>query len=180
MKRVLIRIFAVPALAGLLAAPSFSQITFKSGPNGLDMRDPLAGVKQALNLTDSQVSQLQGLLESQLSALQPLLDDVAAKDAAFQNALQGGDATTVGNVALALQSSKKALNAAQDANREALLGVLTAAQKQIVNDYLKIAQNGGLGPFEMLLGGGPGAVVINTGGLHMSGSIRHILGPRPF
>jgi hypothetical protein len=154
MKNVLLRIGVVALFISLFATPSFSQITFSTTPGGTQPPDPFTGLKQALNLTDSQVSQLQSLLQSQSSSLQALLDDVKTKQEALQRALQGTDATAIGNAMLALQTSQKALKAAQDANHDALMAVLTSAQQQIVNDYLKVAQNGGLGPLE-LFGKGP-------------------------
>jgi Spy/CpxP family protein refolding chaperone len=164
MKNVLLRIVVVVLFAGLFAAPSFSQIGFSTNPGGAQMPDPLAGAKQALNLTDGQVSQLQSLLQSQASALQPLLDDVRAKQNALNTALQGSDATAIGNAMLALQNSQNALKSAQNANHSALMAVLTTAQQQIVSDYLKVVQNGGIGP----LGGfdiGPGVPFGAAGGL---------------
>src|SRR5262245_23404904 len=152
MKNALLRIVAISLVAALFATPAFSQIRIDtSGGNGPDL---LAGLKKALNLTDTQVSQLQTLSQSQMTGLQPLFTDLKAKQDAVQTALQGGNATTIGNAMLALQNSQKALKAAQDANRDALMALLTPAQKQIVTDYLLIAQNGGLGPLGMF-GDGP-------------------------
>jgi hypothetical protein len=166
VKNVLLRFVVVVSLAGLFGAPSFSQIRFSINPGGAQPPDPFAGAKQALNLTDSQVSQLQSLLQSQSSSLQSLLNDVTAKQNALDTALQGSDATTIGNAMLALQSSQRALQSAQDANHAALMAVLTSAQQQIVSDYLKVAQNGGLGPLEMFPAG-PGAQLAVGKGLSM-------------
>lgn len=163
MKNVLLRFVAVSVITALFATASFSQISVGiagvAGSNG-PVQDPLAGLKKALNLTDSQVSQLESLIQSQMASLQPLFADLMAKQEALQTALQGGNATAIGNAMLAVQSSENALKTAQDANREALMVVLTAAQKQIVNDYLLIAQNGGPGPLGIFgegpIGPGPG------------------------
>jgi len=162
MKNVLLRIGVVALLISLLAVPSFSQVTFSAASGGGQPPDPFAGLKQSLNLTDSQVSQLQSLLQSQSSSLQALLDDVKTKQEAVQRALQGTDATAIGNAMLALQTSQNALKAAQDSNHAALMAVLTSAQQQIANDYLKVAQNGGLGPLEVS-GKGPIALAVGFG-----------------
>jgi septal ring factor EnvC (AmiA/AmiB activator) len=169
MKNLLLRIVVIALFSGLFAPASFSQISFSTAPGSMQPPDPFAGVKQALNLTDSQVSQLQSLLQSQSSSLQPLLDDMKAKQEALQRALQGSDATAIGNAMLALQSSQKALKSAQDANHDALMAVLTSAQQQIANDYLKVAQNGGLGPLEVF-GKGPIAGLGGVGGLVIRGA----------
>jgi len=164
MKKVLLLIVAGSVFTGLFAPAAFSQIGFSvQGGPGSPM-DPLAGAKKALNLTDTQVSQLESLLQSQLTALQPLFTDLRAKQDAVQTALQGGNATAVGNAMLAVQSAQKALKAAQDTNHDALMAVLTAAQKQIVNDYMAVAQNGGLGPLGMFGDGpmGPGVAVFHA------------------
>jgi hypothetical protein len=166
VKIVLLRFVVVVMLAGLFGATSFSQIRFSTNPGGGQPADPLAGAKQALNLTDGQVSQLQSLLQSQSSALQPLLNDVTAKQNALNTALQGSDATAIGNAMLALQSSQRTLQSAQDANHAALMAVLTSAQQQIVNDYSKVVQNGGLGPLEMFAAG-PGIQLPVGKGLSM-------------
>jgi len=170
MKNVLHRIVAVSLVAGLFATAAFSQIRIDTSGGTGSAQDPLAGLKKALNLTDTQVSQLQSLSQSQMSALQPLLTDLKAKQDAVQTALQGGNATEIGNAMLALQNSQNALKKAQNANHEALMAVLTPAQKQIVNDYLLVAQNGGLGPLGMF---GDGPVGPGIG-------FFHIAGPAPF
>src|SRR5262245_49755404 len=154
MKNVLFRIVAFSVVTGLFASAAFSQIRIDTSGGTGPAQDLLAGLKNALNLTDTQVSQLQSLSQSQMSALQPLFTDLKAKQDAVQTALQGGNATAIGNAMLALQNSQKALKTAQDANRDALMVLLTPAQKQIVTDYLLVAQNGGLGPFGMF-GYGP-------------------------
>ena len=166
MKLVLHRFVVVVLTVGLFSATSFSQIRFSINPGGAQPPAPLAGAKQALSLTDSQVSQLQSLLQSQSSTLQPLINDLTAKQNALTTALQGSDATAIGNAMLALQSSQRALQSAQDANHAALMAVLTSAQQQIVNDYSKVVQNGGLGPLEMFAAG-PGIQLPVGKGLSM-------------
>jgi len=168
MKNVLRRIVAFSVAIGLFAIVAFSQI--RTGAPGAISTDPFAGLKKALSLTDTQVNQLQSLVESQMSALQPFFTDLMAKQDALQTALQGGNATEIGNAMLALQNSQNALKKAQTANHEALMAVLTPAQKQIVNDYLLVAQNGGLGPLGMF---GDGPVGPGIG-------FFHIAGPAPF
>jgi Spy/CpxP family protein refolding chaperone len=170
MRNVLIRIVAVSAVTALFATASFSQINVVAGvPAGNGpIQDPFAGLKKALSLTDSQASQLESLIQSQMASLQPLFSDLMAKEDALQTALQGGNATAIGNAMLEVQSAQKALKTAQDANRDALMAVLTAAQKQIVNDYLLIAQNGGLGPLGIGIDG-PIAFRPGAGFFHVTG-----------
>jgi Spy/CpxP family protein refolding chaperone len=166
MKNVSLRTVAVLVVAGLFAIAAFSQIRI-GGPDGTAfMQDAFAGLKKALSLTDTQVSQLESLVQSQMAALQPLFAELMAKQEAVQTALQGGNATAIGNAMLALQSSQKALKTAQDGNLNALLDLLTPGQKQIVNDYLLIAQNGGPGPLGIF---GEGPVGPGVRFLHIAG-----------
>jgi Spy/CpxP family protein refolding chaperone len=170
MKNVLFRIVAVSVVTGLLATAAFSQIRVGTAGDAGSGPDPLAGVKKALSLTDVQVSQIESLLKSQMAALQPLFTDLMEKQDALQTALQGGNATAIGNAMLAVQSSQQALKTAQDANHDALMAVLSTAQKQIANDYLLVAQNGGLGPLGM----------VGVGPVRPGVAVFHVAGPPPF
>lgn len=142
----------------------------------------LAGLQKALDLTDAQVSPLQSLVQSQASSLQTLLTNVRTAQQSFQTALKGTDTAAIGTAALAVQSAETALTNAQKANRQALLAVLTTAQQQIVNDYLLIAQNGGLGLFgQGFAGQGPGGQFRGPGAASGPvGAPQFLSGPRPF
>ena len=157
MKVVLSRAVLTVMCAAALMIPSFAQTTSGNQPT----HNPLSRFQKALNLSSTQVSQLQGLLKSQRAAIQPLRADVQAKRQALKSALQGSDVSAIGSAMVALKSSATALKNARTANNNALMAVLTPAQAQMVSDYLTLAKAGGAGP----LGGGFGG--------HFSGRWRH-------
>jgi Heavy-metal resistance len=149
MKGVLFRTGLTLVCAGALAATAFAQTG--SGTSSRQF-NRLSRLQTALNLSDSQVSQIRTLLKSQATTLRPYWTDVKAKRQALHTALQGTDASAIGSAALALRTSRSALKNARQANRQAILAKLTPAQAQIVKDYETIARAGGGG----LLGGGRG------------------------
>jgi Spy/CpxP family protein refolding chaperone len=134
--------------AAALMIPSFAQTTSGTQPT----HNRLTRLQKALNLSSTQVSQLQGLLQSQRVAMQPLRADLKVKRQSLQSALQGSDMSAVGSALVALKSSQTALKNARLADHNALMAILTPTQAQVVSDYLTLAKVGGAGP----LGGGFG------------------------
>jgi hypothetical protein len=146
MKGVLFRTGLTLVCAGALAATAFAQTG--SGTSSRQF-NRFSRLQKALNLSDSQVSQIQTLRKSQAASTRPLWADVKAKRQALRAALQGTDASAIGSATLALRASQSALKNARQANRQAILATLTPSQAQIVKDYETIARAGGAG----LLGG---------------------------
>ena len=149
MKVVLSRAALTVMCAAALMIPSFAQATSGTQPT----RNPFSRLQKALNLSSTQVSQLQGLLQSQRTTMQPLRADAQAKRQALQSALQGSDMSAIGSALVALRSSETALKNARTANQNALMAVLTPAQAQIVSGYLTLAKAGGAGPLDGGFGG---------------------------
>jgi hypothetical protein len=79
--------------AAALVIPSYAQTTSGTQPT----HNRLSRLQKTLNLSDTQVSQLQGLLQSQRAAMQPLRADLKAKRQSLQSALQGSDMSAVGS-----------------------------------------------------------------------------------
>jgi Spy/CpxP family protein refolding chaperone len=158
MKGVLFRTGLTLACAGALAATALAQTG--SGTSSRQF-NRFSRLQKALNLSDSQVSQIRTLRKSQAASIQPLWADVKAKRQALRAALQGTDTSAIGSAAVALRTSQSALKNARQANRQAIMATLTPSQAQIMKDYETIARAGGAG----LLGrgrgfgprGGPGA-----------------------
>jgi Spy/CpxP family protein refolding chaperone len=149
MKGVLFRAGIAFACAAALAATSIAQTS--SGTSS-QSHNRFSRLQKALNLTDSQVNQIIGLVQSQAANMKPYRQDVLAKRQALRTALQGTDNSAIGSATVALRTSMKALRNARQANRQAILAVLTPAQAQVVKDYETVAKAGGAG----LLGGGRG------------------------
>lgn len=149
MKGVLFRTGLTLVCAGALAATALAQTG--SGTSSRQF-NRFSRLQTALNLSDSQVSQIRTLLKSQAASIRPYWADVKAKRQALRTALQGTDTSAIGSATVALQASRSALKNARQANHQAILAILTPSQAQIVKDYETIARAGGAG----LLGGGRG------------------------
>jgi Spy/CpxP family protein refolding chaperone len=135
--------------AAALMIPSYAQTTSGTQPT----HNRFSRLQKTLNLSSTQVSQMQGLLQSQRAAMQPLRADLKAKRQSLKSALQGSDMSAVGSALVALKSSQTALKNARTANHNALMAILTPAQAQIVSDYLTLAKTGGAGPLGGAFGG---------------------------
>jgi Spy/CpxP family protein refolding chaperone len=120
-----------------LMVPSFAQTVSGNQPHA---RNPIAGLQKALNLSQAQVSQIQGLFQSQRSAMQPLRADVKAKRQALHTALQGNDTSAIGSAMLALRSSEAALKNARAASHKAFMAVLSPSQAQMLTDYETVSK----------------------------------------
>ena len=144
MKVTLSRAAIALVCAAALAIPSFAQAP---PAKAAQARNPISRLQKALNLSDTQVSQIQGLMRSQRAAMQPLRADLRTKMQALRTASQGTDAAAIGSALLAVKSSRQALKNAQTANLNALMAVLTPAQAQVVKDYQTLARSGGAGLF---------------------------------
>ena len=160
MKVILSRVALILTYTAVLTIPSFAQTT-----SGTRQHNPLSRLQKALNLSSTQVSQIQGLMQSQRAAMQTLRADIKTRQQALLTALQGSDTSVIGTALLALRSSETALKNAETANHNALMAVLTPAQAQIVSDYLTLAKAGGAGP----LGDGSGGH-FGRGWHHQAGS----------
>ena len=148
MKVLLSRAALTVVCAAALMIPSFAQTTSGNYP----AQNRFSRWQKALNLSSTQISQIQGLMQSQRTAMKPLRADLQAKRQALKSALQGSDTSAIGSAMVALRSSATALKNARAVNHKALMAVLTPAQAQMVSDYLTLAKAGGVGP----LGGGFG------------------------
>ena len=113
---------------------------------------PLGGLKNALNLTDAQVTAIQALLQTRETRAQALRTEIEQKHTALETLL---NATTpnpadVGNAAIALRVSEKKLPAERDWFITELKKLLTGDQQQKLDTLLAAS------PRLPFLGGGPG------------------------
>jgi Spy/CpxP family protein refolding chaperone len=158
LKRILVALLMIVGLTTLMIAqnqPRFGppQGNRGDGSNGQN-RDPLAGLKAALNLTDAQVSAIQTLLETRRTRAEALRSEIQQKREALGMLLDAAtpNPTDVGNAAIALRASEKKLGAERDWFITELKKLLTGDQQQKLDTLL--AANSRL-PF--LSGpGGPG------------------------
>jgi Spy/CpxP family protein refolding chaperone len=121
---------------------------------------PLAALKNALNLTDAQVTAIQALLQTRETRAQALRTEIEQKRTALENLLNAAtpNPTDVGNAAIALRASEKKLAAERDWFITELKKLLTGDQQQKLDTLLAanprllggLGGPGGFGP------GGPG------------------------
>ena len=77
---------------------------------------PFAALKNALNLTDAQVTAIQALLQTRETRAQALRTEIGQKRTALETLLNAAtpNPTDVGNAAIALRASEKKLVAERD------------------------------------------------------------------
>ena len=156
MRRILIATFTTLLFVGGL----FAQTAPSGPPQGgrFQRRNPANRLKNALGLTDAQVTAITAIVQGAQSQLQTLEADIKQKRQTFNSLLGAAshNAVDVGNAAIALRASEDKLKAQQTAIINQIKQQLTGDQQQKLDAIL--AANGGRGlPFRGLLGpGGPG------------------------
>ena len=143
-----------------LMTPTFAQNPRRFGgpPSGDGTNNqtgrpsPLTPLKNALTLTDAQVTAIQALLQTRDTRAQALRTEIGQKRTAVETLLNAAtpNPTDVGNAAIALRASEKKLLAERDWFITELKKLLTGDQQQKLDTLL--AAN----PRLPLLGGGPG------------------------
>ena len=150
MKRTLVAVAATMILAGTLAA---------QGPAGPPSRrpNPLAGLKNALGLTDAQVTAVNNLAQSERMRGQAIMTDIQQKRQVLNTLLNAPapNPTDVGNAAIALHAAEAKLAPERDYFISQLKTLLTGEQQQKL-DTLLAANGGRFLPFPGLGGPGPG------------------------
>jgi len=124
------------------------------GPGGT--LDPLAGLKNALNLTDAQVTTITALLQAEQPRLQAIHTEIEAKRQAVDGLLSVDSpvAVDVGNAVIALHISEAKIKAEADSLLSQIKQQLTSDQQEKLDTLL--AANGGRGLPIPGLGIGPG------------------------
>src|SRR5437867_1492786 len=128
-----------------LAIPSFAQRRGRGFGGAIgdvqavqpqNPRDPTAGVQKALNLTASQVESLKALLQARIQSVQDLSPEIRDKRAAFESlsSQSNPNPTDLGNALLALRASESKLQAINTKFQADFENLLTADQKQSVEN----------------------------------------------
>jgi Spy/CpxP family protein refolding chaperone len=152
MKRTLITVAATL----MLSATLFAQ-RGPAGPSDRGPRNPGASLKNALGLTDAQVTAIQALAETEKTRVQAIMTDIRQKRQALDALLNAAspNPTDVGNAAIALHAAQSKLPGERDYYISELKQLLTGDQQQKLDTIL--AANGGRGlPIPGLGPGGPG------------------------
>ena len=148
MKRILFTALMIATLsAGLIA-----QRGPRGGPGG--GRDPGTALKNALGLTDAQVTAITALIQAEQTRGQAIRTEIEQKRQALDTLLSAASPVPVdvGNAAIALHVSEAKIKAEQDYLISQIKQQLTGDQQQKLDALL--AANGGRG---LLPGwGGPG------------------------
>jgi Spy/CpxP family protein refolding chaperone len=145
MKRLLIVTVTIVLGAGL----TFGQ---RGGPRG---GHPQAALKNALDLTDAQVTAITALMQNQRSSMETVRNEIQQKRTNLDTLLSAASPSPVdvGNAAIALHASEAKIKAARDSLISQIKQQLTADQQQKLDTLL--AANGGRGLFPGLGSGFP-------------------------
>jgi len=151
MKRTLLTVAATLMLAATLVA----QRGPGPGLNGGQRPDRTAALKNALGLTDAQVTAIQALEQTERTRMQSIMTDIRSKRQALDALLNAtSNPTDVGNAAIALHAAESKISGERDYFISELKKLLTGDQQQKLDTLL--AANGGRGlPFPGLGGFGP-------------------------
>jgi Spy/CpxP family protein refolding chaperone len=138
MKRTLLAV----AAALMLTATLFAQPEPGVPPSG-QRPDRLAGLKNALALTDAQVTAIQSLAQTERTRVRAIMTDVQQKRQALSALLNVTSPipTDVGNAAIALHAAQSKLPGERDYFISELKKLLTGDQQQKLDTL--IAANGG-------------------------------------
>jgi len=137
MKRLLIVTVTIVLGAGL----TFGQ---RGGPRG---GHPQAGLKNALDLTDAQVTAITALMQNESSSTEAIRQEIRQKRTNLDALLNAASPSPVdvGNAAIALHASEAKIKVARDSLINQIKQQLTADQQQKLDTLL--AANGGRGLF---------------------------------
>jgi len=144
-------------LLAVAATLMFTVAVFAQTPPGSPPRNPLAGLKNALGLTDAQVTAIQALEQTERTRIQAIMSEVRQKRQAFDALLNAASPspTDVGNAAIALHAAEAKFAPERDNFLTQLKSLLTGDQQQKL-DTLVAANGGRFFPIPGLGGPGPG------------------------
>jgi len=143
-----------------LITPAFAQNAPAFGQRGNRSGGPLAALKNALNLTDAQVTAIQSLNQTEQTRVQALRTEIGQKRTALNALLSATtpNPTDVGNAAISLHASEQKLPAERTWYISQLKMLLTGDQQQKLDTLLAANPRAPLFGFPGGLGGpgGPG------------------------
>jgi Spy/CpxP family protein refolding chaperone len=140
------KLLLVFATAGLLLAQQAPRVRAgQQGAGAGQARPAIAALKAALGLTDQQVEQLGQLRREMAEALRPLRDEMQQKAQALREAVgaANADSALVGKLTLEARNLRQQVQQLQATYRERSMALLTAEQKEKLQN---IQQSAGLGP----------------------------------
>ena len=121
-----------------LAVCLYGLTVFTAAAQGPPQRQspPVSALKDALNLTDGQLTQLRTLQQNRIQANRQLQDQLAERQRTLEQTLRQSapDAATVGNLVLDANKLRKQIQTNDETNRSMAANVLTADQKKKLTD----------------------------------------------
>ena len=141
MKRTLLTAAAILTLSATL----FAQRGPQGPPDRAQRPNPGAALKNALGLTDAQVTAIESLSQTEKTRVQAIMTDIQQKRQTLQTLLNAAspNPTDVGNAAIALHAAQNKLPGEHDYFLSELKKLLTGEQQQKLDTI--IAANGGRG-----------------------------------
>jgi len=148
MRRLFIALISALALTGV----SLGQIGVTPGPPpGMGRKmDPITSLKNALDLTDAQVSAIQALIQAQRQSAESIMADMKQKRLTLESLLNATspNPTDVGNAAIAVHNAEKQLQALHQSLLADIRKQLTIDQQNTLDALIKAgAMLPGLGGF---------------------------------
>jgi Spy/CpxP family protein refolding chaperone len=143
-------------LAALLAMTVAAALVAQRAQRGPGDRNPVTAFKNALDLTDAQVTTITALFQAEKSRTEAIRTEIQQKRTTLESLLNGASPAPadVGNAAIALHASEAKMKAEHDALIRQVKQQLTGEQQQKLDALL--ASNGGRGLLPGLRGpGGP-------------------------
>jgi hypothetical protein len=124
------RMRIIPILAGAFALAATLQAQIALPPVALPVSPPIAELKQYLNLTDSEVTALEGIVQQKTQAQQQISAQISQKYQALQALLQSAspDPNAVGQIMIDIQNLQKKLTPSTEPYHTEALAVLTPSQ----------------------------------------------------
>src|SRR5689334_523260 len=131
MKRTLLAVVVTVILAGTLAAQA------PGGPRS-GRPNPFAGLKNALGLTDAQVTAVNNLAQNEKTRVQSIMTDIQQKRQTLNTLLNAAspNPTDVGNAAITLHAAEAKLAPERDYFISQLKTLLTGEQQQKLDTLL--------------------------------------------
>src|SRR5262249_27213162 len=146
------KVFIATAMTLILTVGAFAQ----RGPRGqAGNQGPATALKNALNLTDAQVSAIQALIQASQQQSKTIMTDLGTKRQTLNTLLNATspNPTDIGNAALAVNAGEKQLKSVHDSLIAGIRNTLTSDQQATFDTLIKAGLPiPGLGGF----GFGPG------------------------
>ena len=138
MKRIALLLVVILVAAAAVAAPQRAPAPGRGPAPQHGALLPPEALAEFLELTESQIAQIEVLRQALKAQLDPLIEQQRENQKALDAALQSGNALAIGEAMLALQNIRNQIKAAHDAFAASFEALLTPSQKTKWDIYQEI------------------------------------------